>query len=1442
MKKIFYTTVCIFLFTCYFITSVQAQGFQWAKSIGAPGMNSVGLSITTDASGNVYTTGQFSGTVDFDPGPGTFNLTSAGGLDVFISKLDASSNFIWAKRMGGTGTDVGNSIATDSSRNVYITGKFQGTADFDPGVGVFNLTSTGGNDVFIAKLDASGNFVWATKNNTADPSNDYGNSITTDASGNAYTTGYSMFSNYITKLDTAGNFVWTRNIDGLGKSYIAKDDFGNVYTTGTFSGTRDFDPGVGTFTLSASWSSDIYISKLDTAGNFKWAKALDQTYVNSIKTDVSGNVYTTGQFNGTADFDPGVGVFNLTSVGSYDVFISKLDSSGNFVWAKSMGGAGPDQPSSITTDASGNVYTTGYFQFTADFDPGAGTFYLYSAELNDIFISKLNSSGNFVWAKAIVGTGSERCFSMATDTSDNVYITGFWSAPDTADFDPGAGVYNLTAVGTNDIFIAKYCPCNVSTFSTTPTSCNGGSNGTATAIMNEGTPPFIFLWSNGQTTSTATGLSAGTYTLSTTEALGCSTSETVSITQPSALSTSFTNTDVSCNGRSDGTATAISSGGIAPYSYLWSNSQTSQTATGLYATSYSVITTDANSCTASSSTTINQPSMLACDSGVDQTICNGTNASLGVTPNGGTYPYNYSWSPSAGLNFSNISDPTASPTITTTYTITVTDNNGCTAMDSVQIIINPLSANPTGVLASANTICIGATTTLTVTGGSLGTGAGWHWYSSSCGASSEGTGSSISVSPTTNQIYYVRAEGTCNTTSCASVTVTVSNPILTISNTDVSCNGGSDGSATAIPSGGIAPYSYSWSNSQTSQTATGLSAITYSVITTDASGCTYTTTVGVSQPTVLTATVSAVVNASCYNSEGSMDVTANGGTIPYSYFWSNNSTTQNISGLSFGNYSVTVTDSNNCTTNTNAVINNSVPSAALPICAVTVDSLSQYNVIVWDKTSYPIADTFFVYRDTANNGYGLIGKVPHDSLSQFIDTSRTKYAANGDPNATTWKYKIAVKDTCGNISAMSPYHKTLFIQNNNGNFSWNDYIIEGQPVPVTALQNYLFQRDNFSNGNWVTIQTLSASSLSFTDGAYSTYQNTATWRVRTVWSISCVPTIINPKNPSINATNINTSHSNNMRNSITCTATITGSTTICAGQNTTLTASGGVFYSWSNGYTTTSIIVSPTATTTYSVTATTGTCVATASVTVTVNPMPTASINGNTTICSGDAATLTATGGGTYSWSNGATSAVIYPSAAGTYSVIASVGFCSDTASATVTLFPLLSLSATATNATAPTCCDGSATVSVSGGTPGYTYIWSPVGCITTTCSGLCSGNYTVTVMDANGCYQTATVTVSCPTAIDENNSEVDFSIFPNPTNGLFQIQVGNWQSAVSKEYKIEVYNVYGEKIYSTHVSTPLNMTNQKIEIDLSTQPQGIYFLQLKTSDGTTARKVVISR
>lgn len=454
-----------------FAIHAQNVNFVWAKQMGGT-LSNVGSSIAID--GSVYTAGYFAGTVDFDPGAAVFNLTSAGGNDIFVSKLDASGNFVWAVRFGNSGADIGQSVVLDGTGNVYITGYFEGTTDFDPGAGTFNLISAGLRDIFILKLDAAGNFVWA--KNMGGTTDDESLSIALDGSGNIYTTGYFTgtadfdpglatsnlisaggFDIFVSKLDPSGNFVWARQMGGTTDDFglSIRIDGGNVISTGAFSGTADLDP-VGTANFTSVSGNDTYISKLDAAGNFVWAKQFGGTGAdqgNSVAIDGLGNIYTTGYFDGTTDFDPGVGTSNFASAGLRDIFISKLDASGNFVWAKQIGGTGSDQGRSIILDGSANVYTTGSFAGTVDFDPGASILDLISAGDRDIFVSKLDVSGNFVVAESIGGTLFEQGESLVIDAQGIIHITGFFNG--TVDFDPGPGTANLTSQGGNDIFVLK---------------------------------------------------------------------------------------------------------------------------------------------------------------------------------------------------------------------------------------------------------------------------------------------------------------------------------------------------------------------------------------------------------------------------------------------------------------------------------------------------------------------------------------------------------------------------------------------------------------------------------------------------------------------------------------------------------------------------------------------------------------------------------------------------------------------------------------------------------------------------------------------------------------------------------------------------------------------------------------------------------------------------
>lgn len=475
-------------------TSTLAQNlvFDWATQIGGGGANYC-RSITTDTSGNVINVGSFQGYVDFDPGAGTYGLTSNGNFDIYIQKLDSNGNFMWANQMGGIQDDRAYSVTTDAMGNIYTTGDFHGTVDFDPGIGTHILTSYGSIDAFIQKLDPNGNLLWVKQ--IGGQMNNYAFALTIDNSGNIYTTGhffgttdfdpststYNLTSNgisdvFILKLDANGNFLWVKQMGGFNQDIahsITTDSSRNVITTGAFQATVDFDPGVGISNLTSNGNTDIFIQKLDSNGNFLWVKQMGGTLLevgNAIATDNSGNIYSTGMFRSTVDFDPGVGISNLSSYGYTDTYIQKLDSNGNLIWVKQIGGSLSDSGQGITTDNMGNVFIAGSFQGTVDFDPGIGTSNISSNGMTDFFIQKLDANGNLLWVKQVGGAATDISYTITYDNLGNIYTGGYFYY--IVDFDPGAGINNMGSNGSYDGFVLKLSSCDIYTGTDVITACD----------------------------------------------------------------------------------------------------------------------------------------------------------------------------------------------------------------------------------------------------------------------------------------------------------------------------------------------------------------------------------------------------------------------------------------------------------------------------------------------------------------------------------------------------------------------------------------------------------------------------------------------------------------------------------------------------------------------------------------------------------------------------------------------------------------------------------------------------------------------------------------------------------------------------------------------------------------------------------------------------------
>jgi hypothetical protein len=487
-------TVLIFLLAaCPLHTMAQAPdlNYVWGHGMGS-NVGDAGTAIATDAAGNVYVTGRFNGTVDFDRGPGTSELISNGGRDVFVVKYDPEGQFLWGGSMGNNSSslhDDGASIAVDDSGNVYVAGFFSGKVDFDFGPDTAFLTaptvSSRYNGMFLAKYDSAGNYIWA-KGITGinRPINSGYYVITLDGKGNLYMAGvYTSTAPvdfdpgpgttelpiansdiFFARYTTDGDLVWVEKLTSSSSDLltgIATDPLGNFYVTGQFGSTTaqsmDFDPGPDPAILTTTGNADLFVASYDSDGNYRWAFPVGGKFVdygNAIAVDGAGFVYVTGMFRDSADFDPGPDTVLITSaISTNHTFIAKYDSLGNYVWAKKMPGSN-SEGLGISLDANANVYMTGSFSGTVDFDPGTGTADLTSQGSTDVVIAKYDSSGNYITARHMGGTGADLPAGIAATAEGNVYYTGSFSS--TATFNPGDPVpVTATSAGGIDIFIAK---------------------------------------------------------------------------------------------------------------------------------------------------------------------------------------------------------------------------------------------------------------------------------------------------------------------------------------------------------------------------------------------------------------------------------------------------------------------------------------------------------------------------------------------------------------------------------------------------------------------------------------------------------------------------------------------------------------------------------------------------------------------------------------------------------------------------------------------------------------------------------------------------------------------------------------------------------------------------------------------------------------------------
>ncbi len=399
---------------CFIAKQTSGGQLIWLRHIGGRGSVQV-KGIATDAQDNFYITGLFTDTADFNPTSNNFDLISTNPQgDIFVAKYDDWGNFIWAKGIGGAGLDYASSILIGRDSNIFIAGSFQGSVDFDPGVGVQQIGGNGLQDAFVLKLGL------------------------------------------------AGDFKSVSTFGGVGSDFctdLKSDNQGHLLVSGSFESQVDFNSSSAIDTLTSSGLSDAFILKLDSSLTFSWVKKVGGSGADAIlaaDVDGAGKVYLVGAFEGTCDFNPGIGM-NQLAASNTDGFILQLSSSGNFNWVNSVGGVGDDQVIDVAIDNLDKVHVTGFFRDTVDFDPDTTASFNLVAQSNyDHYIYQLDTSGGFGWVQQFTGNAASTANRIFVDALDNLYTVGSFAG--IVDFDPSALVNNRTSIGQSDIFIQKHNP------------------------------------------------------------------------------------------------------------------------------------------------------------------------------------------------------------------------------------------------------------------------------------------------------------------------------------------------------------------------------------------------------------------------------------------------------------------------------------------------------------------------------------------------------------------------------------------------------------------------------------------------------------------------------------------------------------------------------------------------------------------------------------------------------------------------------------------------------------------------------------------------------------------------------------------------------------------------------------------------------------------------
>jgi len=1238
-----------------YLFKVDENGtLQWAKSYDGGSGSEVGNQVIQTLDGGYIIVGY------------TTSL-GAGNREIFVLKTDPIGNLTWANTFGGSNVDEGWSVKQNTDSTYIIAG--------------FTQSFPGPEAKFyLLKLDAAGNLLWDKTYGGGGYDRCYSVDITTDGGyilfGDATGFGVGSYDYYLVKTDGNGDTLWSKTYGGANGEFAqsVQQTIDGGYILSGFA--DNYGPG----------GRDMAVVKTLSNGDLDWAKVYggsgqDPAY--SIKQSNDGGYIIAGY---TTSFSFGGG--------DSETYLVKTDASGNLEWSKIYGDNGTEN-NDVQLTSDGGYFVTGtasadFHMIKTDSSGNSGCNDSIPATIeavwavsvtnpatvpanpavveNTVTGSVVEESREFALSATTLCIDSGGCNLSVTTTKNDVNCFGNCIGSATAN--PSGGTIPYTylwspsgqatptadslCAGTHIVVVTDSAGCTATDtvifinplplvffISSSPATCNGSCDGEAAITPSGGTPPYYYFWNDPdtQTTAIATGLCSGNYAGVVLDTNGCFAGDTIIVPEPDVLSLTPGSSDASCS-NNNGKAWVDVTGGTLPYTYLWDDSlsQTTDTAFNLYAGSYMVIVTDINGCTDSVSVIVNNPgaSVITIDS-VTNISCNGGNdGEIYITVSGGTLPYTYLWSNSDTIE--DIDSLTAG-----TYIVTVTDNNGCNGVSSISLNQpDALTLTITSITPSICTFFQNGGACVAVIGGVAPFTIVWN-------------DPFTTVDSCITNVYaswynpVVTDSNGCVDSILVIITNIAGPTIDSIVTTNVTCTGDSNGTATAFVSGGTAPFTYVWQDGGgdtigTSNPIFGLSGGTYTFTCIDSNGCIATGALSILEPNPIASAIISSTDVSCFGvCDGSAEIVVGGGVLPYTYLWISGDTTSTPDSLCAGANDVMITDANGCQTANSALINGPDSLFITPV----------------------VTDVSCNGDSTGAIALIVIGGIPSYTYSWVPNIGSSATVTN----LTAGTYSVTVTDASGCIATAAatitqPQILALIASSitpstcgsDNGNACVN---VIGGVAPYVITWN----DPDTTVGACIFNEYAGSYNVTVTDANGCTY----TMPVN-------IPDIPGPVIDSITTTEVQ------------CNGDSTGTATVAASGGT-----APINYLWNDplGQTTATAIGLAGSIYTVIVTDVNG-CSVSQSALVDENPPLTLIATPDVTICFGDSTEISVTGNGGfgtyfYVWNNGLDSIQTHwvsPVTTTTYTtfIIDELGCRSQDESITVTVFPPLSSSVTATD------------------------------------------------------------------------------------------------------------------------------------------------------------------